>query len=74
MRALRRYLWASAVRKGFFGGQRYWMAGLAVVSAVKAFRRLAGGTHDVVYCEELKPGQALVVTHHPDLRFGDEPR
>lgn len=73
MRALKTYLWAIAVRKGFFGGQRYWMAVVAVVTAVKVFRRISGSTQDVVYCEELKAGQALVLTHHSDVRRGDKP-
>jgi hypothetical protein len=68
---LGRLLWRTAVRKGFFGGQRSWMTIFAVVGAVKAFRRVAGGTQDLVYREELLPGQALVITHHADVRLGD---
>lgn len=71
MGALGRLLWRTSVRKGFFGGQRSWMTLFAMVGVVKAFRRVAGSTQDVVYREELLPGEALVITHHGDLRLGD---
>ena len=71
---LGRLIWRTSVRKGFFGGQQTWMTLFAVIGAVKAFRRFAGGTPDVVYTEPLAPGQALIITHHADLRLGDEPR
>jgi hypothetical protein len=67
-------IWRAAVRKGFWGGQRNWMTIFAVIAAVKAVRRVAGSTQSVVYTEELRPGQALVITHHADLHLGDEPR
>ena len=66
-------IWRAAVRKGFWGGQRSWMTVFAVVATVKAVRRLAGSTQQVVYTEELKPGQALLITHHRDVLLGDEP-
>jgi hypothetical protein len=67
-------IWRSAVRKGFFGGSRSWMLLFGAIGTVKAFRRIAGSTPDLVYSEELVPGQALVITHHEDLRLGDKPR
>ena len=67
-------IWRASVRKGFFGGQQTWMTVFAVLGAVKAFRRFAGSTPDLVYSEELAPGQALVITHHADLRLGDKQR
>jgi hypothetical protein len=67
-------IWRAAVRKGFWGGQRNWMTVFAVIGTIKAVRRLTGSTQSVVYTEELKPGQALVITHHADVRLGDEPR
>ena len=71
---LGRLIWRTSVRKGFFGGQQTWMTLFAVIGAVKAFRRFAGSTPDLVYSEELAPGQALVITHHGDLRLGDKQR
>lgn len=70
---LKGIVWRAAVRKGFWGGQRNWMTVFAVIAATKAVRRLAGRTQSVVYTEELLPGQALVITHHADLRHGDKP-
>ena len=70
---LKGIVWRAAVRRGFWGGQRNWMTVFAVIATVKAVRRLAGGTPDVVYVEELEPGHALLITHHADLRLGDEP-
>jgi hypothetical protein len=49
------------------------MTVFAVIAAVKAVRRVSGSTQKVVYTEELKPGQALLITHHADLQLGDEP-
>ena len=74
MRSIARYAWLLAVRKGFFGGERMWMTVFAVMGATKVFRRIAGNTQDVVYSEVLLPGQALVITHHEDLRLGDKQR
>ena len=74
MRSIARYVWLIAVRRGFFGGQRTWMIVFAVMGATKALRRIAGNTQEVVYSEELLPGQALVITHHEDLRLGDKQR
>ncbi len=69
---LKGIIWRAAVRKGFWGGQRNWMTVFAVVATVKAVRRLAGSTQEIVYVDELQPGQALLVTHHADLRLGDK--
>lgn len=67
-------IWRASVRKGFFGNSRLWTTIFAVSAAMKLFRRIAGGTADVVYTEELAPGQALLITHHADLLHGDKSR
>jgi hypothetical protein len=67
-------IWRAAVREGLWGGKRYWSTLFVVLATVKVFRRLAGSVQEVVYSEELKPGEALVISHHADLRLGDEPR
>jgi hypothetical protein len=67
-------IWRAAVRNGLWGGKRNWTALFAVLATVKVVRRLAGSVQEVVYSEKLEPGQALVITHHGDLRLGDEPR
>jgi len=67
-------IWRASVRKGFFGSSSPWMTVFAVMGAIKLLRRVAGGTADVVYTEELAPGQALIITHHADVLHGDKPR
>ena len=67
-------IWRAAVRNGLWGGRRHWTTLFAVLATVKLVRRLAGSVQEVVYSEKLEPGQALVITHHGDLRLGDEPR
>ena len=57
------FVWRTAVRKGLFGGNRTWMTVFAVVGAAKVLRRVAGSEPEVVYCEPLKRGQGLVITH-----------
>jgi hypothetical protein len=61
----------TAIAKGLFGGSRFWMAVLGVIWARRVWRRLAGSTMDPVYREELRPGQALIITHHADQFHGD---
>ena len=64
------FLWRNAVQKGLFGGNRRWATVFMVVGAVKLFRRVAGSVPETVYCEELKPGEALVITHLADETIG----
>ena len=45
----------------------------AVMGAAKVMRRLAGSVPDVVYTSELKPGQALLISHLADETLGDKP-
>ncbi|MBW3614240.1 MAG: hypothetical protein KY439_02895 [Actinobacteria bacterium] len=68
------YLWAAAIRRGLLGGSRPWMAILAVAGTLRLIRRLSGSEPETVYREELKAGQALIVTHHRKQRLGDELR
>ncbi len=69
-----RYLWMLAIRRGLLGGSRPWMTILAVVAALRLIRRISGSEPETVCCEKLKPGQALIVTHHRRRRGGDELR
>ncbi len=52
-----------AIAKGLLGGSRGWLAvGTAAVS-LRAVARLAGKEPKVVYCEDLAPGESLVIRH-----------
>ena len=59
------FLWRQATRKGFFGGDRRWMAVFAVLGAAKLVRRASGSGRaaEPVYRTELKPGEALTIRH-----------
>lgn len=67
-------VWRAALRRGLFGGSRFWMVVFAGIAAARVFRRLSGSEPDTVYCEALAPGQALLVTHHADQLLGDKLR
>ena len=58
-----RYGLSRGWRKGVVGGNRFWVVvGGAALIAHLAGRALARKT-DVVFSEELRPGQSCVVTH-----------
>ncbi|MGI8807376.1 MAG: hypothetical protein ACR2KK_05975 [Acidimicrobiales bacterium] len=54
------------VRVGFargIGGSRGWLALGVIAGALRLLRRMAKREPDVVYCEELYPGQSVVIQH-----------
>ena len=56
------------VRIGFargIGGSRAWLALGITAGGLRMVRRALKREPDVVYCEELHPGQSLVVQHFP---------
>ncbi|MDQ4090442.1 MAG: hypothetical protein M3163_09090 [Actinomycetota bacterium] len=56
------------VRIGFargIGGSRGWLALGVVAGGVRMLRRMAKREADVVYLEELHPGQSMVIQHFP---------
>lgn len=58
----------SLVRIGFargVGGSRGWLTVGVAAGALHLLRRMAKRTPDVVYTEELFPGQSLVIQHLP---------
>jgi len=61
----------SLVRVGFargIGGSRGWLALGVTAGGLRLLRRMAKRTPDVVYCEELHPGQSLVIQHFPRVK------
>lgn len=56
-------LWRTALRRGLLGGSRPWMTILAVVGITRAVKKLAGSEPKTVYCEQLQPGEAILITH-----------
>ena len=57
-----RLLTRTAVRRGLFGGSRTWVVVGVAAGGARLLRRLTKPQPKVVFCEELQPGQALVIT------------
>ena len=58
----------SLVRVGFargIGGSRAWLTVGVVAGGLRMLRRIAKREADVVYLEELRPGQSVVIQHFP---------
>jgi hypothetical protein len=57
-----RYLYRRAQLKGLFGGSRGWTVLWAVMLATRLLRRLTRDKPEILYSEELVPGEALVIS------------
>lgn len=58
----------SLVRIGFargIGGSRAWLAVGFTAGGLRLLRRALRREADAVYCEELHPGQSVVIRHFP---------
>jgi hypothetical protein len=58
----------SLIRIGFargIGGSRGWLVVGITAGGLHLFRRAVKREADVVYLEELRPGQSLVIQHFP---------
>jgi hypothetical protein len=49
--------------RGLLGGSRAWLGVWAVAGAFKMLAKLVRKEPKVVYCEDLGPGESLVITH-----------
>lgn len=58
-----RLILSRAIRKGFLGGSRLWMVVGTLGLAMKVLRRLTRDEPEVAFCEELRPGQTLLISH-----------
>ena len=59
------------VRIGFargIGGSRAWLTVGVVAGGLRLLRKMAKREADVVYCEELHPGQSMVIQHFPRVK------
>ena len=50
-------------RKGLIGGSKPWLVLGAAAGGIRLLGRMARREPEVVYCEELQPGQRVIVTH-----------
>ena len=65
---MRRLLLARAMRKGFLGGSRFWTVLGTLGLAMKVLRRITRNEPEVAFCEELRPGQTLLISHDRGAR------
>ena len=63
MSGLSRYLLRQGWRRGIQGGSRPWLLAGAAALVLTALGRLTGREEEVVYREELRPGESLVIRH-----------
>lgn len=59
------------VRIGFargIGGSRAWLTLGVVAGGVRILRKITKRDADVVYLEELRPGQSMVIRHFPRVK------
>lgn len=57
-----RFLVRTGIRRGFIGGSRGWAVVGGVAVAVRAFQRLTTPQPERVFCEQLAPGESLLIT------------
>jgi hypothetical protein len=57
-------------RKGVLGGSRRWLVIGGAALGMRVLGKLTRREPEVVYCEELAPGEALVITHDRDATMG----
>lgn len=50
------------------GGSRTWLTIGVVAGGLRMLKRLARSEADVVYLEELHPGQSVVIRHFPRVK------
>lgn len=58
----------SVARLGFtrgIGGSRGWLTVGVVAGGLRMLRKMVKRDADVVYLEELRPGQSVVIRHFP---------
>jgi hypothetical protein len=56
------------IRRGLLGGSRAWTVVAIATLGLRLLRRIAGEDREVVYCEELAPGESILISHGTDTR------
>ena len=62
---LLKYLLSNGLRRGLLGGSRGWTAVAVAVGGLRVIGWLTRPGDPVVYREELRPGEAVVISHLP---------
>lgn len=56
---------ATAFRRGVLGGSQPWLVVFGIGMLLRVLKKLSGGGPEVVYCEELPVGSAIVIANEP---------
>ena len=65
---LGRFLHRRAMLRGVLGGNPAWTVVATLCIAMRVLRRVTRDEPEVVYCEELSPGQSLLISHDRGAR------
>lgn len=65
MGALLRGLSRTALSRGLGGGSRVWVTIGVVAGGLRLIGKVVGDEPKTVYCEDLAPGQTLIIKHFP---------
>jgi hypothetical protein len=65
MNRLLRLLVRNGWRRGVLGGSRPWVIAGGVALVARVLQKLIASEEKVVYSEELRPGETLVISHAP---------
>jgi hypothetical protein len=68
------YLQRRGTRLGVYGRRRVWFWVAVVAWGLRAFRNSTGAVPSVVYRSELRPGEAILVSHRPETYAGKRVR
>ena len=63
MQKLLRMMLRNGLSKGLFGGSRPWLVLGGIAAGMRVLRKIAGSEPEVVYSEELQPGESVVIAH-----------
>lgn len=64
------YLRRQGFARGVMGSSRGWLAFWILLTALRMVRKAAGRREEVVYREELRPGERILIRHY---RESDRP-
>ena len=64
------FLLRQGFRRGVLGGSRRWLVIGGAALGARVLGKLARREPEVVYCEELSPGESLLVAHDRDATMG----
>jgi hypothetical protein len=64
MNRLIRWALRNGWRRGILQGSRPWLLAGGVALGVRVVKKLTGAEEKIVYSEQLRPGETLIIAHH----------